>query len=558
VTRAAVDPGSLARARAVRSYLKARRAGRWRPTAYQVYLTVVVGAIGGALVGHAVSTAIGGSLDPRKLLLYGPALLLVGLLAAARFGRWQGPVSFGSPDVGLVLTAPIALAALVRPKLDQGLALGGLAGAILAGLSLLLLSGGAASPGLWRSLGGVAGVAAFGALSVAASWLVQTSRRAGFIVGRATPAVLALGGGLALAAHAGSAGRTVGVWSGPWGWAVAPFAGTAGWPVALAALLICAMAMGALARRRAGAATLESFLERAETRSGLTASGVSLDYRGMGLARRAALPSGARHRASVANTPIWRSSDGAPGTHPLPPRRPPRVRRPRTERWAVLWRDTLALTRDLPRGGWATLLAAAGTLEAVAHPGDIAAAGVGAAALYFAAALVCEPLRLEVDDPSRSSVLLSWPFARVLVAHCLLPVAALAGVCALSIVAAVSLGGAGAGALTLIPALVVPVSGVAVLSAALAARRGGRIDPGLLVRMMGSDPLNPVGATMIVLGLAPWLIVAVLTIGGAALTVGHAAERHHPVLGPGALAFAIAVAAATALLRVARRSQRPE
>lgn len=222
------------------------------------------------------------------------------------------------------------------------------------------------------------------------------------------------------------------------------------------------------------------------------------------------------------------------------------------------WRDSLALTRDLPRGGWATLLAAAGTLEAVAHPGDIAAAGVGAAALYFAASLLCEPLRLEVDDPNRSAVLLSWPFARVLVAHCLVPVAALAGMCALSIVADVALGAASAGALTLIPVLVVPVSGVAVLSAALAARRGGRIDAGLLVRMMGSDPMNPVGATMVILGLAPWLIVAVLTIGGDALIVGHAAKQHHAVLGPGALAFAIAVAAATVLLRRARSSQRPD
>ena len=115
--------GSLERAREVRSFLRARRT-RWRPTAYQVYSTLLVGAIAGALAGHAVSSLIGGSVSAHKVAVFGPAVLILMLLAVLRFGTWQGPVGFSTADVSFLLTAPIAIAALVRPKLDLGLWLG--------------------------------------------------------------------------------------------------------------------------------------------------------------------------------------------------------------------------------------------------------------------------------------------------------------------------------------------------------------------------------------------------------------------------------------------------
>ena len=110
---------------------------------------------------------------------------------------------------------------------------------------------------------------------------MQSLRRAGFIVGRATPAVLALGGGLALAAAAGSAGRTAGAWSGPWGWAVAPFAGTPGWPVALAALVICAAATGYWPGDERVRRPWSRFWSGPRRTPVVTAAGVSLDYRGV-------------------------------------------------------------------------------------------------------------------------------------------------------------------------------------------------------------------------------------------------------------------------------------
>ena len=206
----AVSADARDRARAVRGFLRARRT-RFRPTAYQVYATLVVGGIAGALAGNAVSEAIGGSLTAHKLLVFGPVVLFLGLLAALRFGTWQGPVGFSSADVGFLLTAPIAIAAFVRPKLDQSLVIGAVVGAAVAGVAILLIPGGPGSVGLVRALGAVAGVAGFAVLAVAASWLVESSRRASGLVRRASPAVLVIGA--ALLAISAAAIR-------PFGWSV--------------------------------------------------------------------------------------------------------------------------------------------------------------------------------------------------------------------------------------------------------------------------------------------------------------------------------------------------
>ena len=403
-------PDARDRARAARAFLRSRRT-RFRPTAYQVYATLLLGAIAGVLGANAVSQAIGGSLTEHKLLVFGPAVLILVLLSALRFGTWQGPVGFSTADVSFLLTAPIAIAALVRPKLDHGLWIGAAAGAAIAGVAILLTAGGGGSFGLLRALGAVAAVTAFAVLAVAASWIVESSRRTSGLVRRASPAVLVAGAAL-LAVSATPLGRSIGVWSGPWGWAIAPLAGTSGWPAALALILLTATTATLLARRRAGAAGAEVFLVRAETRSGLTASAFSLDYRGAALTYRSALPARIARRA--------------------------RVPRPRHPQRAVLWRDALALVREPARLGWAALLAAAATTEALTHPGQAAPAAIAALLLYGAASLLCEPLRIDVDAPDTSALLLSWPFARVLVAHCLLPGLVLFGLTAVTIAAVVA------------------------------------------------------------------------------------------------------------------------
>jgi hypothetical protein len=314
---------------------------------------------------------------------------------------------------------------------------------------------------------------------------------------------------------------------------IAPLAGTRGWPLAL--ILMAGAAIGAvvIARRRSGSPTAEQLLTRAETRAGLTASAYSLDYRSAALTYRSALP----------------------GTGAV---RLPRVRRPSRSGLVVLWRDSLALLREPARVGWAALLGGAGMYEILVHPGRVVPAGVGAVALYFAASLLCEPLRVDVDQPDRSELLLSWPFARVLVAHCVLPTLAMFAIGAVTIAGAVVAGAVDVGALALIPTLLVPVVAIAVLCAALAARRGGRIDDTLMSAFMSSDPSNPVGIVTIVLFLAPWLLLDIAAIAYCALIVGHAAAHAHRTVSATVLAVILSGAVAATLARAARRSRRPQ
>lgn len=491
-------------------------------------MLVLVCALLGALGHGVVTTLLAGGVGPHGLLVFGPAALLLVVLAALRFGTWQGPVSFSAADVGLLLTAPIAIAELIRPKLDLGIVTGACLGAVAGALLVLLISGGPAGLGPARSLCAVAGFAGLGAGATASSWLVQSARRSRRWVARGSPPVLSLAAVL-VAVGAWISGA-VGVWSGPWGWALAPLAGTAGWPLAVALLLACSAALVMWARARAGAASIEAFQVRAGTRSALAASAFTLDYRGAALAYRAAQASD----ASAAR---------------------PRIPLPASPRAAVAWRDATGLVRDPARVGWAALAGAAATLLALSHPGSVAIAGVVAAAAYLTATLLCEPLRIDVDDPDRSAVLLSLPFWRVLLAHCLVPVVVLWAIAAATIAAAVAAGVAGVGALLLIATVVAPLAAVAVLAAALASRRGGRIDQDLLTRLLMTDPSNPASAAIAVLALVPWLIVTLATVGAPVALLGHAVAAHRPVIGAGIAAVAIAVAATAALSRVARRTR---
>ncbi len=516
------------RALTARAFIRARRR-RFRPSAYQIYSIVIVGAIVGALGHGVIGSLIGGGVSLHGLRLFGPAVLLVGLLGAARFGRWQGPVSFSAADVALLLTAPIDVAALVRPKLDNGMVGGAAAGAAAGVIVVLLMSGGPAGLGVARSVGGVAGIAGLGLLAVAISWLVQSSRRSLALMRRVSPvAVLAAAGLVAVAATVNTG---VGVWSGPWGWALAPLVGESGWPLATAMVVLAALGISAWARTRAGASSLEMFMTRAGTRSALSAAAFTLDYRGAALVYRGAQPDA-----------FWRLP-----TIPVPA--------PKGARWAILWRDAVAMSRGPARCAWAAALCSAATLEALSHPGRLLPACVSAVALYFAAAMSAEPLRMEVDAPDRSRVLLGWDFSRLLLAHCVLPFLLLAPVAALTIAVSVLFGIVGLGALALVPTLLVPLLITAVLASALASRRGGRVDQGLLVGLLTTDPSNPGSAVILPLLLAPWLIAAAIADGAAIAIVGHAAAHHRPLLSAGLFAFVIATAAAVTLRNVARHSR---
>jgi hypothetical protein len=295
--------------------------------------------------------------------------------------------------------------------------------------------------------------------------------------------------------------------------------------------VVCSAAIAVWALRRAGASSIEMFAVRAGTRSALTASAWTLNYRAAAISYRTAQPRGLGSRIRIS-----------------PPVRPQR---------AIAWRDALGLLRDRSRVGWATLLGAGAVIEALTHPGHVLPAGLAAVGLYFAASLLCEPLRVDIDDPDRSAILLSWTFARVLLAHCVLPGLTLFAITAGAVLVSVALGLAGAGALILIPTLAIPVVAVAVLAAALAARRGGRIDEGLMIRLLGADPTSP-AAALIPLWLAPWLLLTVVTLGGGLTIVGHAVAHHRSIISAVAIAVAISAAVAGGLLATARRASRPD
>lgn len=497
---------------------------------YQVYVTLLLLAMGVALAGGAISGFAGPGLGARTLVVWCPSVLALVLLAALRFGCWQGPVLFSAADVALLLAAPIALADLVRPKLDHAFLLGAIAGLALGGVALLIHTGGPAGIGAPRSACSVLAFASLGVLATASSWIVQRSRRVALLVLRASPLIVVGTAGLVLAASAGGLGRALATWSGPWGWTIAALSGRPSWPIATGLMLLAAGYAAMAARRLAGSAPVEQFLIRAETRTGLTASVVLLDYRAGALTHHAALRSGA---GSLRRAP-----------------------RPTNPRLVVLWHDALALMRDPFRVLWAALLCAAGTWEAIAHPGRPLAAGIGAGALYFAASLLCEPLRADIDHPDKSRLLLCWDFARVLVAHCTLPAIVLFGVASGAIAAAVIAGTASPAALAVIPTVLAPLVAGPVVCAALNARRGGRIDASVLLGSSGSDPFG--GGITLVAQLASWLLLDLIAFGAPTLLLGAAAARGHTVIAAAVLSLAIGGTAVALLLSYARRSPTPD
>lgn len=514
------------RAVAARAFVRARRR-RVRPSPYQIYATVVICAIVGALGHGVISSLVGSGLTLHGLAVSGPSLLLIGLLGAARFGRWQGPVSFSPADVLLLLMAPLEAAALVRPKLEHGLLAGAACGAAVGVLLILVVAGGPAGLGAGRSVGGVSGIAAVAVLAVAISWLVQSSRRSLPLLRRTSPMVFVLAVGLVLLNS--TVNTAIGVWSGPWGWAIAPLAGQQGWPLALGLLVLTALATATWARRRAGSASVEMFMARAGTRSALGGAALSLDYRSAALVYRAAQP----------HTRAW-----------LPQVRVPP---PAGARWVIPWRDAVAAWRGPSRAAWAAGLCAATTLEALSHPGKLLPSLLAAVGLYFAAALLAEPLRMDVDAPERRVALLGWSLPRVLLAHCVLPLMVLVPVAAATVAASVLFGVAGVTTLALLPTLLAPALATAVLASALAARRGGRIDEALLLKLLGTDPTNPGAMAFLVILLAPWLLVAAIGDGVAIAIVGHAAAHHHALVSGGVIACLITIGAAAVLRSLARR-----
>jgi len=143
---------------------------------------------------------------------------------------------------------------------------------------------------------------------------------------------------------------------------------------------------------------------------------------------------------------------------------------------------------------------------AIAAADRPAAAAVAALGSYLAASTLLEPLRVEIDRPSASRVLLRRPFGRILLGHVAVPILVMAAGAA---VAAIGLAVAGAlpprgGALALAAIAIGPT---VVLCAALSSRRGGRVPVSVLA--MGSVG-DPSGGGIVVAWLLAWPVAAVV------------------------------------------------
>jgi hypothetical protein len=283
---------------------------------------------------------------------------------------------------------------------------------------------------------------------------------------------------------------------------------------ALAALALVTAGAAVLAARAFGACPTERHVVRAEARAGAVASAWALDARTARLTLKGV---------------------GGPG-RARTSRRLPVPRRPSL---AVPWRDASAALRSPGRTLASAALAGSAAVVAVADARHPAAAGLAALGTYVAASIVLEPLRLEVDHPSASRVLLRRPFGRVLLAHLAVPLVVVAAAAATAggIAAAVGAAPARGGALALMAVAVVPAIA---LCAALSSRRGGRLPVSVLATGMTADPTG--GAVTIVAWLLMWPAIAAIVGAlplvlaahgsslGSALTLGLALAAFAPWL----------------------------
>jgi hypothetical protein len=479
----------------VRAWWRVKRPGPTLGARLDLLYTIAIttGILGALLYGTA-SSALSRWITPVTVPEWGPAIVLVGLATTARWGTWQGPVVFAEADVGFLLGAPLSRRALAVRPFARALAWGAVAGAVVAAVALVGLAGRGRGVGAGDALGLVLGLALVGTLGVALAGVVQCSARASRAAALALPLSIVAAAGLVAAARSSAGARTAVLWSGPWGWAIQPVAGDTAAAIGALAGLAVASALAIVAAARAlGACPTERHVVRAEAQAGARASAWAFDARTarQGLQRAAGSSAG---RARLAG-----------GLRP--PRRPV---------LAIVWRDATSGLRAPGRTlGAAAIACSAGALAIAAarHPAADAIAPLGT---YLAAGLVLEPLRLEVDHPSASRILLRRPWGRVLLDHVAIPVAVVATATALAgaLVAVIGDLPAHGGAIVLVAVAVVPT---VVLCAALSARHGGRVPISVLATGAATDPTGG-GGTVIAWWLR-WPIAATVVAGLALVFV---------------------------------------
>lgn len=522
---------------AVRRFQTAARRGRGGRQVGErvqgIYIAVLVALIAGTLVYNAAHSALAQVIDPTELVRWGPSLVLLAVVAAGHWGAVQGPVVFSVADLGqLVLGSPLPRRGLVSSPLVRALAAAALGAAVAAGIVVVGLAGRGHHVGAARAADLVGGMSLVGVLAAVAAFAVSTDRRCERALRRLTiPAAIAAGALVLIAGLAGSAGRAIAVWSGPWGWALQAGAGsgTRSCVAATAALAAVVILSTAVAWRRRGSGETERFLRRSQGHARLAASVMDLNARTALRDLRAVAGSAGRRRAVSA--PWLRR----------------RLARPRRESApaagaaaAVLWRDAVAVAERPALVIQVIVAGAAGTAVALLDAGRVIGVAAGGALLYLAATRVLEPLRIEHDAPGRSRVFLASRPGRAYLAHAILPATLTAIVTALT-AAALALCGALAGHGAAAAVVVILAAPAVTACAGMSARRGGRIPQEVLMTAMSTDPS---GGGLVLLGwLAMWPALAAALV---AVPLGGAAAAHHA-----AAAWAVVEVGVTAALLLA-------
>ena len=483
----AVPAGPVLRA------LANRRRTRPADVLYRLYLLALFGVPSAQIAAHApgvpadAAAAVG---LQQGLASWGPVVAALVMLGVARFSAWAGLVVPEAGEVAWVLTAPVARAGLLRPRLRRTLSIAVLAGALAGYVPAWFVVTSVEVPVAPALLAGLLGGAALGAVCAGVAWTVQASAARARAVLRSAPWVLAVLAGLGVAAQATPGVRTVLAWSGPWGWAVLPLVDAAGAPGAGGegtAALLAATALvvtAGVVLLRADAVPLAEFARRVAPFNGVRSALFVGDARFAALVRRQAV------RQLVG----------------LPRRSLPH---PHRAGLVVPWMDALGLLRS-PRWAWtcvatallATYAGNAGVATPVPGLVPLAVALLGG---LVAATQAVDGLRSE-HGALVGSRYLPWSPVRTMLLHLVAPGLALVTGSALGAVAALLTGAdarvvgfAALGGMIAVPPLIA--------FAALGATAPD-VDPGLL--LSGGEA----GAT---LALVQWLLVPQLALGAVGL-----------------------------------------
>jgi hypothetical protein len=446
------------------------------------YTAVIVTAIFGAMVYGTASSALAQVVTPHWLASYGPSLALVALVVAAHWGVYQGPVVFTVADVGFLLGGPLSRRALSVRRLAYAHVAGAVAGALVAAVLLIGLGGEGRGVDATQIVGITVGLAELGMLGVAAAWAVESSPRIerGFRLALWPVALLA-----AALAFAG---------------ADAAFSTVAA-AVVLAPLTAAAVAS---ALRRCGHCSAERHMRRAEARATAVASLATFDAR---TARRGLAGAAAARDSWSVGADLRRLRSLARGRDEL----------------TVVWRGAMAMLRAPTRVVEAAAVVAGGTALATLASDKPAAVTFGVVIAYAGCALLLGPLRAELDVPDRTRALLLPRAGTVVLGHALLP-AAVATLAAMLAAAGCAIGGAPPES-ALVAVVVAP--GV-MASAAMSARRGGRLPVSVLANATAADPSGGAGAVL--WWLVRWPLVG-LAVGGIPLAiVGNSPQGIVPAL----------------------------